>query len=85
MNADPCRPAEFAHLIAVLNALVEAGNVLVSDGFTPNQGGVDCYVRDPLDVAVINAVIADDPHRSKISVTDRALDCLRCWAGIHVA
>jgi hypothetical protein len=74
--------AEWAHLQPLVDALVAAGNETRDGGFRPNQGGTDCYMRDPLDYDVLRPLVAQDPHRDRISMGDDRLDCLHCWAGI---
>ena len=73
---------EWAHLQPFVDALVAAGNEPLDGGFRPNQGGTDCYMRDPLDYDVLRPLVARDPHRDRISMGDDRLDCLHCWAGI---
>jgi hypothetical protein len=73
---------EWAHLQPLVDALVAAGNEPVDGGFRANQGGTDCYMRDPLDYDVLRPLVAQDPHRDRISMSDDRVDCLHCWAGI---
>ena len=70
------------HLQRVIDALVLGGNE-TTDGMLSNQGGFDCYMREPLDVSVIEGVLADDARRASITVTESEVFCRHCWASIH--
>jgi hypothetical protein len=76
-------PDDWKHLVPVVDALIAAGNMTVSDGFRPNQGGWDCLMRDPLDLVILRPLVAADPHADKMTFASTGLDCLHCWSGIH--
>jgi len=68
-----------------IDALAGAGNPTLSDGFQPNQGGWDCWMRDPIDLAILRPLVAADPYADKIKLGPDGLNCLHCWAGVHAA
>ncbi len=74
--------SEWWHLQRLIDALVDRGNA-TSDGMRPNQGGFDCYMARALDPDVIRAVLSDDVHRDKVTVTSTEAFCRHCWASIH--
>jgi hypothetical protein len=67
----------------LLDALKSGGNIPAGDGFQPNQGGWDCYMKEPLDLPVLARLIERDPYRDKIELTQDAVICQHCWSGIH--
>ena len=77
--------ADWDHLLPYVAALVNAGNPTVSDGFKPNQGGWDCWMREPIDLAILRPLIAVGPRADQIKLGPDGLDCLHCWAGNHPA
>jgi len=66
--------SEWWHLQRLIDALVDRGNA-TCDGMRPNQGGFDCYMTRVLDPDVIGAVIAEDVHRGKVTVTTTGVFC----------
>jgi hypothetical protein len=79
------KSAGWGHLVPYVDALVEAGNPTASDGFKPNQGGWDCWMREPIDLAILRPLMAVDPCADQIKLGPDGLDCLHCWASIHSA
>ena len=73
----------FQHLQQLLDALTEAGNDSTSGGFRVNQGGADCFMRDPIDLSVVQPLIAADEHAAIIKSDADGVHCLHCWASIR--
>ncbi|MEZ5268712.1 MAG: hypothetical protein R2789_09195 [Microthrixaceae bacterium] len=73
---------EHAHLLVVV-ALAAAGNPAVNGGFTPNQGGWDCEMEQPIDLDIVRAALVGDDHDVRIDAEGGRIDCLHCWSGVH--
>jgi hypothetical protein len=75
---------EWEHLEALVKALTAAGNLVVSGGFRPSQGGMYCEMRDRLDPDVLASWVSRDDRLSYDVAADE-LSCRHCWASIFGA
>lgn len=65
----------WSHLLPLVDALVAAGNTVISAGFAPNQGGFDCEMLRPLDFALVRPLARDD-NRLRLLVERDEIACL---------
>ena len=77
------RTPDWAHLMPLVDALVAGGNTAKDGGFRPNQGGVDCWMEEPLDLDLLAPLIGGDDQVSKITTSPDEVFCRHCWASIH--
>jgi hypothetical protein len=73
---------EWAHLEALVAALVAAGNEVADGGFRPAQGGIVCALRDPLDPGIAQSFVRDDDRLVFEAATDE-LSCRHCWTVVY--
>jgi hypothetical protein len=73
---------DWEHLMPLVAALRAGGNETVRDGFQPNQGGWECEMRSPLDLATLRPLAATDEHAEKITIEHDSVFCAHCWATI---
>lgn len=71
------------HLEPLVTALIDDGNRVVDGGFRPNQGGWDCWMRDPLNFDVLRPLIETDGRDIRMVRDEDAVHCLHCWASIR--
>jgi hypothetical protein len=72
---------DWAHLDQLVDALVAAGNVSVSGGFRPSQGGMYCAMRDRLDPGLVAEWVVRD-GRLSYTPEDDEVSCRHCWASV---
>ncbi len=77
MNREP----GWAHLIPVVEALVERGNSAEESGFVPNQGGWDCSMAQPIDFDRVREVVDGDNRVRLLDDRDEVF-CAHCWSSI---
>lgn len=73
-----------AHLTPLLETFQPSGNHAVGEWFVPREtGGWDVYLRGPLDVAIIERHLAEDPFASEMGFANDTLHCSHCSTWVY--
>jgi hypothetical protein len=75
-------PHAWAHLLPLVAALERAGNAAASPGFVATQGGYECAMTQPLDVAVLRPLVGPDDPDVHLAESSDLLWCTHCWGCI---
>jgi hypothetical protein len=74
--------AELRHFDPLIEALVLSGNTLLHGGFIPSHGGPVCYLERPLDVAIVESLVAVDPKRLSYDPVQDVVHRRHCWGAV---